>query len=98
MKNEKLFSSLQAFMFELKKSNIDKIVFAETDEKRAVQKEEKLVEVVRYRELNLLAYRDAVIYKCVFNERDLLNRNTDDIYQELCNNGFGVTRRNRNIT
>lgn len=93
MGTEELFIDINDFRASLKRNNITKLVFAETNEYRAEQVEpgriEGLQPIVR---LELLAYKDATLYKCSMKDVDL-----DAIYLMLCED-FDVTRRSRNIT
>ena len=93
MESEKLFSNIDDFRAELKHKNITKLVFAETKEYRAKQVEEGRLEcVMPIVRLELLAYKDAVLYKCSMKDVDL-----DAVYLMLTED-FEVTRKNRNIT
>ncbi len=93
MQREIVFDRLDAFTGELRNHGIDKIVFAEINEKRAVQVDHDNLELQDIRRLDLLAYKSPTIYKCSLDNVDL-----DEIYHSLTGEGFDVTRRSRNIT
>jgi len=93
MAGEKVFDSIDDFTSFLKKEGIGKIAFAEVRERRAQQTREDLLEVVVVRKVDLLAYKDAVIYKCAFATDEL-----DGLYNSLIEQGFEVNRKSRNIT
>jgi len=92
MQREILFDRVEAFIEELERLGISVVVFAETREKR-VKQFEKEVRVVDLALLELIAYRDSTIYKCVMEDVDF-----DEIFGLLEQRGFSVTRRSRNIT
>ena len=92
MEQEKRIDVLDDYIKELKKQNIDKIAFCETNEKRALQ-QGKQVDVVHILKLEILGYKDSVIYKCILKDADL-----DSTFDILKGQGFEITRKNRNIT
>lgn len=94
---EQTFTSLEKYTEKLKQLGIQKIAFAQINEKRAVQTVENQVEVLQVVHLELLAYKDAVIYKCSLKE-DLTSEKLQEIHASLEAQGFDVTKRNRNIT
>lgn len=89
----KEFSSLDDFICEMKNLDIDKIAFAEVNERRAMETAKDFVEVVLVREVTLKAYKDAVIYKYHQKCEDL-----DELHDFLIAQGFEIKRLNRNIT
>ena len=89
---EHLFEDLDSFVAEMKSLEIDKIAFAQTNERRAQQVTHETLEVVLLRKVELLAYRDAIIYKCVIEDVDL-----DETHCFLEGEGFEVSRSDRNI-
>jgi len=93
MPEEKIFEDLKSYILELNNMGIKKIAFAATDEKRAESVGENKVDVMRVVKADLLAYRDAVIFKCSLSNIDL-----DAVYEELVSSGFEVKKTNRNIT
>lgn len=93
MEREIKMDGIDRFMAEMKRLGIEKIAFCETDERRAVQEEPGKLSVLPVVRLELLAYRDAMLYKCVSD-----NVNLDEIYDLLVSRGFDVTRSTRNIT
>lgn len=93
MSGECTFSSADEFIIKLKELGITKIAFSEINERRAEQTSENQVEVIVFRKVDLLSYRDSVIYK--YSEKtDAL----DELYERLVNEGFNVKRINKNIT
>jgi hypothetical protein len=93
MQREIVFAKLNDFTEELKNLNITRIAFTEIEEKRAEQVESNLLQVVDIIKLELLAYKDSTIYKCVLNDIDF-----EEIHHFLESTGFEITRRSRNIT
>jgi len=87
------FSTLDEFISEMKKLDINKIAFSEVNERRAEQTKEDLLEVVVIKEVTLKSYKDSVIYKYFEKNDDL-----DSIYNRLVSEGFEVKRINKNIT
>ena len=94
---EQTFTSLDEYTEKLKQLGIQKIAFAQVNEKRAVQKDDNQIEVMQVIHVELLAYKDAVIYKCSLKE-DLTSEKLQEIHASLEAQGFDVTKRNRNIT
>jgi hypothetical protein len=93
MQREILYDSPDAFITGVRGSGITKIAFSETGEKRAEQVEPGKLQVIDVNRVELLAYRDSTIHKCVIKDTD---RNA--LYERLAADGFEVTRRSRNIT
>ena len=91
--SEKIFDDLHLFIEECGSRDIKKIAFAETNEKRAEQVEDSVLEVVHVKKCDLLAYREGTIYKCVLRDIDL-----DETYNLLKEKGFEVEKVDRNIT
>ena len=95
---EKIFTSLDEFMAEAKKTGIEKLVFAEVNEKRAIQKDSGTVGVVHYVVVEVIGYKKPVIYKYCIDGSGLDAEGTDGLYNKIIANGFDVTRKSRNIT
>ncbi|PKL39795.1 MAG: hypothetical protein CVV44_06120 [Spirochaetae bacterium HGW-Spirochaetae-1] len=93
MAGQKVYSELTTFISELKKNGIAKIVFAVTSEKRAEQVDQGKLEVVFVRKAEVLAYKNAMLYKCLTGDADI-----DSLQESLEKEGFEVTRTSRNIT
>lgn len=93
MSSEQIFNSLEELMSELKKLNIKKVAFSEVKERRAEQTREDLLEVVVVREVDVLSYKDAVIYK--FSDK---GEHLESLFETLVNNDFEVKRISKNIT
>jgi hypothetical protein len=93
MQREIRYDSLEAFLSDLKELSVDRIAFCETSEKRAEQVEPQLLSVVHVDKVELVAYRDSVIYKCVMRDID-----REALYERLVSLGFNLVRRSRNIT
>ena len=89
---EKIFSNIDSFRAELKRLAITKIVFAYTRERRAEQTSDEKMEILPYIRLEVIAYRDAVIYKYAAKDVDL-----DTMYAMLSED-FEVKKVSRNIT
>jgi hypothetical protein len=94
---ENVFTDLDEFAAEARGAGIEKIVFAQVNERRAVQTGENKVEVVPYVVVEVIAYKRPVIYKfrC---DSGLDAAGLDGLYGRLVSMGFDVTRKNRNIT
>lgn len=92
MAGEKIFDTPEEFTAFLKNEGIDKISFSEVCERRAVQTSD-LLEVIVVRKVDLLAYKNSIIYKCALSTDDL-----DGLYQSLVDKGFEVNRKSRNIS
>ncbi|HOO73354.1 MAG TPA: hypothetical protein PK926_16460 [Spirochaetota bacterium] len=95
---EKIFTSLDEFMAEARKAGIEKLVFAEVNEKRAIQKDSNMVEVVRYVVVEVIGYKKPVIYKYSIDGDGLDAEGPDGLYDRIVAGGFDVTRKSRNIT
>jgi len=93
MASEEKFSTIEDFMDALKKLNLVKVAFSEVKERRVEQTREDLIEVVVVREVDILSYKDSVIYK--FSDK---GDHLESHYQLLVENGFDVKRINKNIT
>jgi len=92
MAGEKIFDTPEEFTAFLKSADIKKISFSEVSERRAVQTDD-LLEVIVVKKVDLLAYKNSVIYKCSLAADDL-----DELYRDLTDLGFEVNRKSRNIT
>jgi len=93
MSGEKIFSTLEEFMNTLKKINISKVAFSEVKERRAEQTKVDLLEVVVVREVDILSYKDAVIYK--YSDK---GEHLESLYEKLIKEGFEVKKISKNIT
>jgi hypothetical protein len=87
------FDRLDQLVTELKRRGITKIVFAEINEKRALQTGPEKLEVTDLKQLEILAYRDSTIFKCRIPNADFVK-----LHDALAEDGFEITRRSRNIT
>lgn len=87
-----ILHSLDEFIALMKQKGIAKLSFAETNEKRAVQVDASTLAVQHVARVEILAYRKALIYKCVLENTDL-----EAAHQRLIDDGFEVVRRSRNI-
>ena len=93
MSEDKIFTTLDEFMETLKKLNINKVAFSEVKERRVEQTKVDLIEVVVVREVDILSYKDSIIYK--FSDK---GEHIESLYTILIENGFDVKRINKNIT
>lgn len=93
MAQEQIFTSLEEFIATVKSLGITKIAFSEVNERRPEQTAADLLEVVVFRKVDVLSYRDSVIYKYTERADDLT-----PIYERLVSEGFEVKRINKNIT
>ena len=93
MQREIVYDTLESYLEGLRDRSINKISFSETNEKRAEQVEPGKLQVMHVDRVELIAYKDAVIYKCALKDVD-----REELYDRLTADGFDVTRRSRNIT
>ena len=93
MSGEKKFNSLGDFIQAMKQLNITKVAFSEVNERRPEQTREDLLEVVVVRKVDIISYKDSIIYK--FSDK---GDHIESLYQLLINEGFEVKRFNKNIT
>jgi len=93
MSQDQIFTSVEEFIKAIKELGITKIAFSEVNERRVEQTNDSQIDVVVFRKVDLLTYKDSVIYK--YSERsDDLN----PLYERLVGEGFEVKRINKNIT
>lgn len=93
MSQDQIFTSVDEFIKTIKELGITKIAFSEVNERRVEQTNDSQIDVVVFRKVDLLTYKDSVIYK--YSERsDDLN----PLYERLVGEGFEVKRINKNIT
>ncbi len=93
MQREIKFDSLQEYIHALHSNNISRIAFTQINEKRAVEVRPGTLQVVDVVIAEILAYKDATIYKCKIENADL-----QSLYTQLEDEGFELTKRSRNIT
>jgi hypothetical protein len=93
MQREIKYDTLETFLSDLSDVSINRIAFCETCENRSEQIEPHVLKVVYLDKVELIAYRDSVIYKC-----EMRNVARDSLYDKLVCLGYDVSRRNRNIT
>ncbi len=91
--SEKQFNDLDSYIDEMMSLGIKKIAFAETNERRAEQVDQSVLEIVHVKRLELLSYQKGTIYKMTISDADL-----NGVYQQLTEKGFEVERIDRNIT
>ena len=87
------YDSLETFLSDLRGVSINRIAFCEICENRSVQIEPNVLKVVYKDQVELIAYRDSIIYKC-----ELRDVPRDTLHDTLVGLGYDVSRRNRNIT
>ncbi|MCP4133452.1 MAG: hypothetical protein GY754_20960 [bacterium] len=92
MSDDRIFDTLEDFIAEMKNIGVSKIAFAQVNERRAEPLDSE-VAVILVVKLELLAYKDAVLYKYIAKDPDL-----DSIYNSLIEENFEVTKRSRNIS
>lgn len=93
MQREIKFDSIKEFIHTLHAGSITKAAFTHINEKRAVEIQPGTLQVVDVVTAEILAYKDATIYKCKIENADL-----DNLYAMLEDEGFELTKRSRNIT
>lgn len=93
MQREMKFDRPEDLIAELEARGIVKVAFSVVKEKRPRQVDDAMLQLEDTVILDILAYRDSTIFKCVLERIDI------DRMQELfTSRGFEVTRRSRNIT
>ncbi|HPS56989.1 MAG TPA: hypothetical protein PK514_02695 [Spirochaetota bacterium] len=93
MSYEHIFASADDFIKKVKELGIVKIAFSEVNERRVEQTTDAQIDVVVLRKVDLLTYKDSIIYKYSEKSDDL-----NPLYERLVGEGFDVTRINKNIT
>lgn len=93
MQREIVYDTVESFVAALKEQSITRLSFSETCEKRAEQVGPGRLEVIHVDRVELIGYRDSIIYKCPLKDVD-----REALYERLVADGFDVTRRSRNIT
>lgn len=93
MQREVKFDKVDEFMKELKTQGITRVAFSEINEKRPKQVDVNLLRLEDTVRVDILAYRNSTIFKCV-----LEGINLDALRGDFESQGFEVTRRSRNIT
>ncbi|HNX25360.1 MAG TPA: hypothetical protein PKG60_15040 [Spirochaetota bacterium] len=93
MATEEKFNTLDEFMNALKKLNITKVAFSEVKERRVEQTKADLIEVVVVREVDILSYKNSVIFK--YSDK---GEHLETLFETLVDNGFDVKRISKNIT
>ncbi len=93
MQREVRYDALEAFLLDLKELSVNRVAFCEINEKRSEQVGPHVLQVVHVDKVELIAYRDSVIYKCEMRDVD-----REALYERLVRLGFSVARRSRNIT
>lgn len=93
MQREIIFDKIESYIQNLQDNNITKVAIATIDEKRPDQIEPNVLQVVHMKKIELLAYKDSIVYKCIIE-----NRSPGDIEEILSPEGFEIIHRNRNIS
>ena len=92
MAKEIIFDNLDKFIETLKKEQLRKLIFAKIDEKRSMNIGQNEVHVIHVKKTEILAYKDAAIYKFIVHDTGC-----DSAETELTQAGFEVHKRDRNI-
>lgn len=93
MQREIIFDKIETFIENLLKEKILKVAIATINELRPEQIEPNVLQVVHQKKIELLAYKNSVIYKCLIE-----NCSPEDIEEMLSPEGFEIIHRNRNIS
>ncbi len=93
MDNYKIKNNIDDYIHEVKKVNIDHVIVATTDEKRSCQIDTDNVQVIDVYKLELLAYKNSIIYKCMISDMS-----EDEVNSTLHAAGLSTDKRDRNIT
>ncbi len=91
--NEIIFNDIEEFQTQLLKLNINKIVIATVNEKRAIQVNPETLQVQHIKTCDILAYQEGILYKCQIDDID-----ATEIYKNFSEEGFSITLSNRNVT
>ena len=92
MQREIKFDRVSDLISELMSQGITQVAFSVANERRPRQLNEKELSLNRTVILEILAYKNPTIYKCVLVDIDI-----DKIRDVFESQGFEITRRNRNI-
>ncbi|HQL44949.1 MAG TPA: hypothetical protein PL073_13780 [Spirochaetota bacterium] len=92
MQREILFDSIHEFINTLRTNDITKVAFTQINEKRAREVAPGTLQVVDVAIAEILAYKDATIYKYKRDNADL-----PQLYAILQSQGFELIKRSRNI-
>ncbi len=92
MQREITFDRVEDLLTHLSDRGITRVVFSVVNEKRPRQAEENLLLLEDTVRVDILAYQDSTIFKCVLAGADI-----DLLEKSFTSRGFEVTRRSRNI-
>jgi len=92
MAKEIVFENLAHFIETLKREQLHKLIFAQTDEKRSMNINQNEVQVLHVKKAEIIAYKDSTIYKFIAHDATY-----DSAETELAQAGFTVHKRDRNI-
>jgi hypothetical protein len=92
MSKEIVFENIALFIETLKKEQLQRLIFAETNEKRSIQISRDEVQVLHVKKAEILAYKRSTIYKCIVHDESC-----DNAEKELLGAGFEINKRDRNI-
>ena len=92
MKNEIIYETVEQYIDALNFEHISSIAFSQTDEKRIVEINKNEYKVCDKISVELIAYKNAVIHKCIVADVKL-----QKLFDFLIDKGFAVKRFNRNI-
>ncbi len=90
--NEILLDSTDDFIDRMRELDVTAVAAAVIDEKRVREEEPGKLSVYHRKSTELIAYRDAVIYKCRIDDAD-----ADALCRRLEAEGFDVKKTSRNI-
>jgi hypothetical protein len=93
MKSRKDFYNIDEFIRVLLEQGVSKAAFTQIDERRAIEKGRGEIQVVPYRKLEILAYKDSIIYSYV-EEGDV---DFERAFRKIEERGIEPVKRSRNI-
>jgi hypothetical protein len=94
MQREIIFDKMEEFISELNSRGVKKIAFTTVSEKRAKRTAPGQIGVIHVKKLELLAYKDSIIFKHLMTDEP----DFKEIHDFLENLGFEIKKINRNIT
>ncbi len=93
MKSKKDFYNIDEFIGALIEGGVTRAAFTQIDERRAIEKKRGEIQVIPYRKLEVLAYKDSMIYSYV-EEGDV---DFERAFRKIEERGIEPVKRSRNI-
>lgn len=93
IESRKNFYNIEEFIKTLIIQGVNRVAFTQIDERRAVEKAKGEIQVIPYRKLEVLAYKDSRIYSYV-EEGDVDFKRA---FEKIAERGIEPVKRSRNI-